>query len=237
MSNKFGRRRKYNKFYNAFFFPSINVKYLTNKKLFFLYFVSKVFNKLKVLNLSNSKYLTKSPDFSQVPQLEILILEGCTSLVQAHESIGYLKILVLLNLRKCTNLRNLPSSIYNLESLKTLVHVLSKCFNLKKLPDCLENMMALTLLHLENTAIKQLPSLFSLLKNLETLSLRGSECLIKSPKFLETSRLKKLILEGCTSLVEVHKSIGLLKMLKELNLHGCKKLRNLPSSISNLRAS
>jgi Leucine-rich repeat (LRR) protein len=235
MSNKFGRRRKYNKFCNAFFFfffPSINVQYLTNKKLFFLYFVSQIFNKLKVLNLSNSKYLTKSPDFSLVPQLEILILEGCTSLVQVHESIGYLKRLVLLNLRKCKNLRNLPSNIYNLESLKTLV--LSECFNLKKLPNYLGNLMALTVLHVENTGIKQLPSSFSLLKNLETLSLRGNECLIKSPNFIETSRLKKLILEGCISLVEVHKSIGLLKILKELNLGGCKKLRNLPSSISNL---
>jgi Leucine-rich repeat (LRR) protein len=149
------------------FFSCINVKYLTNKKLFFLYFVSQVFNKLKVLNLSNSKYLTKSPDFSQVPQLEILILEGCTSLVHVHESIGYLKRLVLLNLQKCKNLRNLPSSIYNLESLKTLV--LSECFSLKKLPDYLGNMMALMELYVENTAIKQLPPSFSLLKNLETL--------------------------------------------------------------------
>jgi Leucine-rich repeat (LRR) protein len=215
-----------------FFFHPINAKYLTNKNYFFLYFVSQIFNKLKVLNVSNSKYLTKSPDFSQVPQLEILILEGCTSLVQVHESIGYLKRLVLLNLRKCKKLKNLPSSIYNLESLTTLV--LSECFNLQKLPDCFGNMMALTVLHVENTAIKQLPSSFSLLKNLETLSLRGNECLIKSPKFLETSRLKKLILEGCISLVEVHKSIGLLKILEELNLCGCKKLRNLPSSISNL---
>jgi Leucine-rich repeat (LRR) protein len=231
MSNKFGRRRKYNKFYCAFF-SSINVKYLTNRKLFFLYFVSQIFNKLEVLNLSNSKYFTKSPDFSQVPTLEILILEGCTSLVQVHESIGYLKRLVLLNLRKCKKLRNLPSSIYNLESLKTLV--LSECFNLKKLPDYSRNMMALTELRVENTAIKQLPSSFSLLKNLETLSLRGSECLVESPKFLKTSRLKKLILEGCISLVEVHKSIGLLKILKKLNLGGCKKLRNLPSCISNL---
>jgi hypothetical protein len=158
MSNKFGRRRKYNKFYCAFF-SSINVKYLTDRKLFFLYFVSQIFNKLKVLNLNNSKYLTKSPDFSQAPQLEILILKGCTSLVQVHESIGYLKRLVFQNLQKCKKLRNLPSNIYNLESLKTLV--LSECFNLKKLSDCLGNMMALTKLCVENTAIKQLPSSFS----------------------------------------------------------------------------
>jgi Leucine-rich repeat (LRR) protein len=88
--------------------------------------------------------------------------------------------------------------------------------------------------YIKNKTIKIWGATFSLLKNLETLSLRESECLVESPKFLETSRLKKLILEGCISLVEVHKSIGLLKVLKELNLRRCKKLRNLPSSISNL---
>ncbi|XP_059429961.1 disease resistance protein RPV1-like isoform X2 [Corylus avellana] len=192
-----------------------------------------IFNMLKVLNLSNSKYLPKLPNFSQVPQLEILILEGCTSLVRVHESIGYLKRLVLLNLQSCENLRNLPSSISNLESLQTLV--LSECFNLEKLPEQLGNMTALTKMRADNIAIKQLPSSFSLLKNLETLSLRRCECLIESPEFLQTSRLKELILEGCTNLVKVHESIGLLKRLVSLNLGGCKRLRNLPNSISNLQ--
>ncbi|XP_059430129.1 disease resistance protein RPV1-like isoform X2 [Corylus avellana] len=217
----------------------------------------KIFNNLKVLNLSNSKSLIRSLDFSQVPQLEILILkgctnlkglpnflttphlksmnlEGCTSLVEIHESIGLQTGLILLNLQGCENLRNLPSSISNLKSLKTLV--VSKCFSLAKLPKRLENMMALTELYMENTAIKQLPSSFIHLSNLETLSFRGCECLIESPKFLRTSRLWTLILEGCTRLVEINESIGFLKRLFRLNLRSCKKLRNLPSSISNLES-
>jgi Leucine-rich repeat (LRR) protein len=198
-----------------------------------------------------------SPDFSQVPQLEILILEGCTnlkdlpnflttphlksmnlegctSLVEIHESIGLQTGLVLLNLQGCENLRNLPSSISNLKSLKTLI--LSKCFSLVKLPKRLENMTALTKLYMENTNIKQLPSSFLHLSNLETLSLLGCECLIESPKFVRTSRLRELILEGCTRLVEINESIGFLKRLFRLNLRSCKKLRNLPSTISNLES-
>jgi hypothetical protein len=133
---------------------------------------------LKVLNLSNSIYLTKSPDFSQVPQLEILILEGCTSLVKVHESIGYLKRLVLLNLERCKNLENLPSSISNLKILKLLLVLLlsqlGSGFKLEKLPtsnwgEMLYALGSLTTLKVENTAIKQLPSSFSLLENLETL--------------------------------------------------------------------
>ena len=161
-------------------------------------------------------------------------LAGCTSLVEIHESIGLQTGLVLLNLQGCENLRNLPSSISNLKSLKTLV--LSKCFSLTKLPKRLENMMALTELNMENTAIKQLPSSFLLLINLETLSFRRCECLIESPKFVRTSRLRKLILEGCIRLVEINESIGFLKRLFSLNLRSCKKLRNLPSVISNLES-
>jgi hypothetical protein len=111
------------------FFFFVNVKFITINNFsfpylfylfFFFFFFSQILNKLKVLNLSNSKHLTKSPNFSQVPKLEILILEGCTRLVEIHESNGGLGKLVLLNLKGCKSLMNLPSNISNLESLKTL---------------------------------------------------------------------------------------------------------------------
>ncbi|XP_059430136.1 disease resistance protein RPV1-like [Corylus avellana] len=204
---------------------------LMNISTFYLY-VAQIFNNLKVLNLSNSKSLTRSPDFSEVSQLEILLLKGCTSLNEVHESIGLQTGLVLLDLEGCENLRNLPSSISKLKSLKTLA--LSKCFSLAKLPKELGNMMALTELYVENTAIKQLPSSFCFLSNLETLSFCECECLIESPKFIRSSRLQTLNLKGCTSLVEIHESIGLLKRLVRLDLQRCKELKNLPSSICNL---
>jgi Leucine-rich repeat (LRR) protein len=66
---------------------------------------------------------------------------------------------------------NLPSSISNLESLKTLN--LSDCLKVDKLPDQVGSMMALTELLADGIAIKQLPSSFGLLKNLEVASLSG----------------------------------------------------------------
>ncbi|KAF5470633.1 hypothetical protein F2P56_011135 [Juglans regia] len=131
-----------------------------------------VFNKLKVLNLSYSKNLCKSPCFSQVSHLEILVLEGCINLIELHDSIRYLEGLVLLNLKGCKNLRNLPKSISKLESLKTLN--LSGCLQLEKLPENLGNMIALKELFIGGTAIKQLPSSFIFLMNWKGLSL--SEC-------------------------------------------------------------
>jgi len=171
---------------------------------------------LKVLNLSNSKYLTKSPDFSQVPQLEILILEGCTSLVQVHKSIGHLKRLDLLNLKNCTKLKYLPRSIFKLESLKTLD--LSGCSAFEKLPEQLQSSLGLSMI------------------NLKIASFFGCSSLIELPNFSHTPQLERLELKGRTSLVEVHESIGHLKRLAFLDLESCEKLRNLPNSISNLES-
>ncbi|XP_059654363.1 disease resistance protein RUN1-like [Cornus florida] len=46
---------------------------------------------LKILNFSHSHDLIETPDFSNVPNLESLILEDCITLIKAHESIGELK--------------------------------------------------------------------------------------------------------------------------------------------------
>ncbi|KAB1224990.1 TMV resistance protein N [Morella rubra] len=108
---------------------------------------------LKVLNLGGSENLIKLPCFSQVPHLEILILEGCTNLALLHESIGHLKELVFLNLKNCVNLRNLPRSISQLKSLETLN--LSGCRRLHKLPQKLGDLTALKELLANGTAIKR----------------------------------------------------------------------------------
>jgi len=223
-----------------------------NSKIFF--FFPQIFNKLKVLNLSNSKYLTKSPDFSQVPQLEILILEGCISLVQVHESIGNLKRLISLNLKGCKNLRNLPRSISSLKSLETFN--LSGCLKVDKLPEELGNMMALTELLADGTAIKQLPSSFGLLKNLKNLVLSGCKeqsskswlSLLSSwmsPKSLNPVSLLPTSISGLRSLTaldlsernlyedEIPIDLGSLSSLRDLNLSG-NNFRNLPDCIRRL---
>jgi Leucine-rich repeat (LRR) protein len=114
-----------------------------------------------------------------VSKLEILLLEGCTRLVEIHESIGGLENLDLLNLKGCKSLMNLPSSISKLESLKTFD--LSNCLKVDNLLDQVGNMMALTELLADGIAIKQLPSSFGLLKNLKIASLSG--CKEQSSKY------------------------------------------------------
>ncbi|KAI9072895.1 hypothetical protein K1719_045140 [Acacia pycnantha] len=80
---------------------------------------------LKFIDLSYSKDFIRTPDFSSLPNLEELILEGCLKLVEVHPSLGQHKKLVLLDVRDCKNLKALPSRM-EMDSLKTLI--LSGCF-------------------------------------------------------------------------------------------------------------
>ncbi|KAM7469351.1 hypothetical protein LguiA_007534 [Lonicera macranthoides] len=76
---------------------------------------------LKILDLSYSVRLVKTPNFLGVPSLEKLILEGCLSLIKICESIETLQKLNLLDLTFCKNLRKLPSNMHKLGSLETLI--------------------------------------------------------------------------------------------------------------------
>lgn len=71
----------------------------------------KVLHKLKFLNLSHSQKLVSCPDFTGVPNLEKLVLEDCSSIIEIHPSVGYLKNFVLLNLKNCRNLKSFPNNI------------------------------------------------------------------------------------------------------------------------------
>jgi Leucine-rich repeat (LRR) protein len=86
------------------------------------------------MDLSNSKYLIGTPNFSWTPKLERLDFTGCTNLLQVHSSIGHLTELVFLSLQNCSNLANLDfGSVSNLSSLRVLR--LCGCTKLEKTPD------------------------------------------------------------------------------------------------------
>ncbi|XVF84564.1 hypothetical protein PTKIN_Ptkin17bG0047100 [Pterospermum kingtungense] len=132
---------------------------------------TKSLHKLKILDLSHSIYLVKTPDFSGLSSLERLEFEGCTSLIKVGESIGQLEKLVFLSLAGCKKLKELSDSICNLTSLETLN--LSGCSKLSSVPEHLGKLKALKTLLSDGSAITQLPISFGLLKNLERLSLAG----------------------------------------------------------------
>ena len=128
---------------------------------------------LKVLNLSHSKYLTETPDFSRLPSLEQLILEDCPRLRKVHRSIGHLCYLILLNLKDCKCLSNLPREIYKSKSLRTLI--LSGCSKIGRVGKDIVRMKSLITLIAENTAVKQVPFSIVTSKAIGYLSQPGLE--------------------------------------------------------------
>ncbi|KAF3440966.1 hypothetical protein FNV43_RR19252 [Rhamnella rubrinervis] len=182
----------------------------------------KIFKNLKFIKLSRSRNLIKTPDFTGVPNLESLVLEGCTKLVEVHPSIGILKRLRLMNLKDCFSLRSFPKTI-SMESLQ--ICILSGCSKLDKFSDVEGNMLCLSQLYLDGVATENLPS-------------STSEQLMGRPSFasllFSIPNIKKLSLRNC-DLPEgaLPTDIGCLTSLELLDVGG-NNFSSLPASISQL---
>ncbi|XP_028765392.1 TMV resistance protein N-like [Neltuma alba] len=120
---------------------------------------------LTILILSHSPHLRQTPDFTNLPNLEKLVLKDCPSLVLIHQSIGDLKKIILVNLKDCKCLRVLPRSIYKLKSLRTLV--LSGCSLIDHLEEDIEQMESMTVLKADHTAITVIPKALARLEALK----------------------------------------------------------------------
>ncbi|KAK9913877.1 hypothetical protein M0R45_037681 [Rubus argutus] len=192
---------------------------------------TKPFKKLKFINLSHSHYLTTTPDFTEATNLETLVLEGCSSLLDVNSSISVLKSLVFLCLKGCKELKSLPNSIC-LKSLKTLD--LSGCSSLEKFPEISGIMEDLSELYLNETAIEELPSSIDRLLGLVLLNLRNCRNLVRLPdNICNLAHLTDLALAGCSKLYQMPENMGSLESLMNLEVEGS-GIRELPLSILSL---
>ncbi|XP_022633246.1 TMV resistance protein N-like isoform X2 [Vigna radiata var. radiata] len=146
---------------------------LENSKITMVWKATQLMEKLKILNLSHSHYLTKTPDFLNLPNLEKLVLMDCPRLSEVSYTIGHLTKVLLINFQDCISLCNLPRSIYKLKSLKTLI--LSGCLKIDKLEEDIEQMESLTTLVADKTAIRRVPFSIVRSKSIGYISLCGYE--------------------------------------------------------------
>ncbi|GFZ21559.1 transmembrane receptor [Actinidia rufa] len=72
-------------------------------------------------------------------------------------------------------------------------------------------------------------------ENLMIMNLHGCYNLIAVPDLSRHRALEKLILERCTSLTTIHKSLGDVTTLRHLNLRDCSNLVNFPNDVSGLK--
>ncbi|XP_030966059.1 TMV resistance protein N-like isoform X2 [Quercus lobata] len=187
---------------------------------------------LRTIDLSDSRELIMTLDFARVPNLEKLILKGCTKLSKIHASLGDLKHLILLDLNGCTCLKSLPCKI-NLESLE--IFILSSCSKLKKFPEIVGNMPHLRELYLDGTAIEDLPLSMEQVTGLIKLDLTNCKNLSSLPGTIcSLTSLKTLTLSGCLKLDNMPINLGNLEGLEELDVSGT-AIREPPSSIFCLK--
>ncbi|XP_058755505.1 disease resistance protein RUN1-like isoform X1 [Vicia villosa] len=146
---------------------------LENSNMKFVWKETPRMEMLKILNLSHSHQLMQTPNFSNLPNLEKLILVDCPMLSEVSNSIGDLNKILLINLEDCICLCNLPRSIYKLTSLKTLI--LSGCLMIDTLEEDIEKMESLTTLIANNTGITRVPFSIVRSKSIGYISLCGYE--------------------------------------------------------------
>ena len=155
----------------------------------------------------------------------------------------------------CKNHRSLPSELKSLTPLLCL-----GCPGLRSFPETLQDVEIFKQLHLDGTAIEELPASIQHLKGLQLLNLQYCNNLVSLPESI--CNLKYLITLsclGCSSLREfpeiredmenliqlylgesaieaLPSSIENLRGLQILNLRRCNNLRSLPSTICELKS-
>ncbi|KAM5551747.1 hypothetical protein ABKV19_026544 [Rosa sericea] len=192
---------------------------------------TKNFDMLKFIKLCHSQNIVETPDLTGVQNLESLDLEGCENLVRVHQSLGFLKKLIVLNLKDCKSLESLPSRI-EMESLETLI--LSNCSKVKKIPEFVGNMERLLVLCLDETAIEELPVSIERLTGLVSLNLTNCRNLVCLPSNINKLKsVENLNLSGCLKLgkhevnvnggsaIEMSSTLDLIKYVRGSISHGC----------------
>ncbi|XP_076907791.1 TMV resistance protein N-like [Bidens hawaiensis] len=192
----------------------------------------KVMEKLKFLDLSNSKL--RSLDLGLTPKLERLNLEQCRDLVKLDVGRGCLKSLVYLNLYLC---RNLKSEIFN-EELESLEFLNVSGLDLREFPGCIvtghSNNRLLQLNLSYNEDISEIPSSIGNLHNLVSLYLSFCRRLKSLPGSICSLQHLTTLYLGFSGIEELPEDLGQLECLGFLNLSGT-KVKHLPNSICMLK--
>ncbi|KAG5227067.1 NBS resistance protein [Salix suchowensis] len=206
--------------------------HMPNSSIEQLWYGHKSALKLEIIDLSNSLSLVRTPDFTSIPNLKRLILEGCTSLYEVHPSLGHHKKLQYVNLVNCRNVTTLPNNL-EMESLQ--VFSLDDCSKLEKFPCIVGNMNKLMVFRLDKTGITELSSSIHHLVGLDLLSMNSCKNLTRIPKSIGGLKsLKKLDLSGCSGLEYITQNLGEVESLEEFDLSGT-SIQELPASISLLK--
>ncbi|CAL2276093.1 unnamed protein product [Prunus armeniaca] len=235
---------------------------MRRSKLSHLWDGAKVLPNLKIMDLSYSDQLTSTPDFTGIPNLEILLLYHCKNLVEVHRSFAVLKKLKNLQLAGCMGIDSLPS-VVEMDSLEQFsFYDCSKVKNVRRFVEQLNDKLDSLSLHGILFVEQQIRPSIEHLVGLKELDLHGctkinkmvvsslnrftyledlslNYCNIGEGAILDDigclSSLKYLHLCG-NDFVSLPSSIRFLSKLVFLGLQWCKRLERLPDLPLNIRS-
>ncbi|KAM7477431.1 hypothetical protein LguiA_025644 [Lonicera macranthoides] len=215
---------------------------IRNSSLERVWKVTKVLKSLKILNLSHSLQLMETPNFSNIPNLEKLVLENCPSLVEVNESLATLQRLIVLNLKDCKSLRKLPANIddaflNDFGSLPMLENLFLGCNPIRSLPHFIRYLAGLKMLDISWSSKLQYVSWPS--TPVEKIDV--TECRELKMITYETSVSPRSIEHGaCMSLDYVQQGFKIeeirnvdSKVLKNLGISNLKSIESIEVLIAN----
>ncbi|XP_048446198.1 TMV resistance protein N-like isoform X1 [Pyrus x bretschneideri] len=215
--------------------PSFHPCFLTelkmrDSKLVRLWDGKENFPNLKYIDLSNSRKVISTPDFTGLRNLEELILQDCTNLVEVHPSFAVLKRLKVLRLGFCKSFKSLPSEL-EMDSLEHLD--LTGCSKVKKIPEFSKHLKNLSVVFLGGTAIEKLPSTIGHLVGLTVLFIDHCRNLLDIP--IEICKLKSLYMLLVRGSSKIEKLPGKMECLEQLQMGG-NALREPLVDMKNLKS-
>ncbi|KAL5843535.1 hypothetical protein ACOSQ4_009493 [Xanthoceras sorbifolium] len=211
--------------------------------------------KLKELDLSNSQHLTRIPEFSNAPCLEVIYLHICKSLLDSGSSFQHLNNLHYLSLYYCEKFRNFPEMAGNIEtlylngtaieevpssigSLTKLTYLnISCCRRLKHISPTIYKLKSLSkLFFVYCSNLQSLPEISEIMESLEELDLYGTTIKQLPVSIENLNGLLNLDLSHCENLEKLPSSTCNLISLRVLNVSYCPKLDKLPENLGNLKS-
>uniref|UniRef100_M1BKQ7 ADP-ribosyl cyclase/cyclic ADP-ribose hydrolase n=1 Tax=Solanum tuberosum TaxID=4113 RepID=M1BKQ7_SOLTU len=168
---------------------------------------------LRTLDLSFSRSLVQTPDFTGMPNLEYLNLEGCSKLEEVHYSLAYCEKLIVLNLNDCYKLWSFPR--VNMKSLESMN--LRACYSLMEFPEFLRTMKPELVSLSVNSGIRELPLSIQYPIHLTELYLNDMNLEALPSSIVTWKGLVKLNVSYCLTIKSLPKEIGDLENLEELD--------------------
>ncbi|PON38679.1 TIR-NBS-LRR-like protein [Parasponia andersonii] len=185
---------------------------------------------LKRVRVSRCSSLDTFPNLPR--NIESICLSETAIKEVSSSSIEYCFNLKFITMMDCKMLESLPTSIFKLRSLYDLD--LRSCSNFKDLPEISEPAESLRRLRLDGTRIRELPSSIGNLVNVFTFSLDGCENLEYLPNHIcNMAGLSELKLYNCSKLKHLPPTLGNFLSLECLSLKNC-NISEIPSDIMRL---